>query len=137
MRGRRRWPPRMAGAAVRRPSAVALPWAARSNSPATLDAGTQGPSPFRTSVSGPILPSRGLWTSSGAETGPNSVPITLKYHSAAIVVLNLGSWGGRRVGLVGSAVQPNHDPPISHALATPSEERSVVIREPWEVAGAW
>ena len=31
-----------------------------------------------------ILPSAACWTSSGAETGPNSVPPTLKYHSVAI-----------------------------------------------------
>ena len=64
---------------------IALPWEALSNSPATLDAGIQAPSPFRTSVSGLIFPSAACSTNSVAETGPNSAPITRKYHSAAIV----------------------------------------------------
>src|SRR3954452_5852616 len=68
---------------------AALRWAARSNRPATFEAGIQGPSPLRTSVSGPILPSAACWTSSAAETGPNSAPIARKYHSAAIIAPGL------------------------------------------------
>ena len=66
-----------------------LAWEALSNNPATFDAGTQAPSPFRTSVSGRIFPSAARSTNSVGDSGPNSVPITLKYHSAAIVYLSL------------------------------------------------
>ena len=39
---------------------TAFLWEALSNSPAILEAGIQAPSPFRTSVSGLILPSAAL-----------------------------------------------------------------------------